>query len=402
MRNHRLAAVAVFALAVSTPACRSASSTAESTNEAPVAVAVETVASRTISDRYEAVGTLASKTTTVLSSQVMGRVASVRVKEGDLVKAGQVLVELDAREVTARSAGAQAGVAEAGQALVEVDRGIEAAKQSVVAAEANVRLARVTFERYQKLFEARSVSPQEFDEVESRFRIASAELERARTNVDMLQAKRQQVLSRIDQARAGATSSTVMLDYTRIAAPFAGKVVRKSVEPGTMASPGVPLLTLENDGAFQLEASVEESFAGRVAIGDPVPITIDALGSTEVPGVVTEVAPSSQAATRSVTVKIALEPVAGLRSGLFGTAFFAAGERTGVSLPTASIVERGQLTAAFVIDTDGRARLRFISIGKRVSDRVEVLSGLTEGERVAISNVGELTDGRAVTVESAS
>lgn len=402
MRIHNIATIAVIFAVALTPACRSTNRSAEATREAPVAVGVETVASRPIADRYEAVGTIASKTTSVLSSQVMGRVTAVRVKEGDRVKAGQVLVELDARDVTARSAGAQAGVAEAGQALVEVDRGIDAAKQGVVAAEANVRLARVTFERYRKLFEARSVSPQEFDEVESRYKVASAELERARTNVDMLQAKRQQVLSRIDQARAGATSSTVMLDYARIVAPFAAKVARKSVEPGTMAMPGVPLLTLENDGAFQLEASVEESLAGRVAVGESVAVRIDALGAAEVTGVVAEVAPSSDSASRSVIVKIALEPLDGLRSGLFGTAFFAAGERTGISVPTTAVVERGQLTAVFVLDGDSTARLRFVSVGRRVAQRVEVLSGLTEGERVAVSNVAELADGRAVTVQSAN
>lgn len=401
MRNPNIAAVAVVFLVALTPACRSTTRSAEGTREAPLAVDVETVASRPLADRYEAVGTIASKTTSVLSSQVMGRVTAVRVKEGDRVKAGQVLVELDARDVTARSAGAQAGVAEAGQALVEVDRGIDAAKQGVVAAEANVRLARVTFERYEKLYEARSVSPQEFDEVESRYRVASAELERARTNVEVLQAKRRQVVSRIDQARAGATSSAVMLDYTRIVAPFAAKIARKSVEPGTMAMPGVPLLTLENDGAFQLEASVEESFAGSVAIGESVAVRIDALGAAEVTGVVAEVAPSSDSASRSVIVKIALEPLEGLRSGLFGTAFFAAGERTGVSVPTTAVVERGQLTAVFVVDGDSTARLRFVSVGRRVAGRVEVLSGLTEGERVAVSNVAELADGRAVTAQSA-
>lgn len=402
MRNHNIAAVAVVFLFALTPACRSTTRSAEGTHEAPVAVDVETVSARPLADRYEAVGTIASKTTSVISSQVMGRVTAVRVKEGDRVKAGQVLVELDARDVTARSAGAQAGVAEAGQALVEVDRGIDAAKQGVVAAEANVRLARVTFERYEKLYEARSVSPQEFDEVESRYRVASAELERARTNVEVLQAKRRQVVSRIDQARAGATSSAVMLDYTRIVAPFAAKIARKSVEPGTMAMPGVPLLTLENDGAFQLEASVEESFAGSVAIGESVAVRIDALGAAEVTGVVAEVAPSSDSASRSVIVKIALEPLEGLRSGLFGTAFFAAGERTGVSVPTTAVVERGQLTAVFVVDGDSTARLRFVSVGRRVAGRVEVLSGLTEGERVAVSNVAELADGRAVTVQSAN
>ena len=402
MRNHNIATVGMILAIALTPACRGANRSAEATREAPVAVDVETVAQRPLADRYEAVGTIASKTTSVLSSQIMGRVTAVRVKEGDLVKAGQVLVELDGRDVAARSAGAQAGVAEAGQALVEVDRGIDAAKQGVVAAEANVRLAQVTFERYRKLFEARSVSPQEFDEVESRYKVASAELERARTNVDMLQAKRQQVLSRIDQARAGATSSTVMLDYTRIVAPFAAKIARRSVEPGTMAMPGVPLLTLENDGAFQLEASVEESFAGRVAIGESVAVRIDALGAAEVPGVVAEVAPSSNSASRSVIVKIALEPLDGLRSGLFGTALFAAGERTAVSVPTTAIVERGQLTAIFVVDGDSTARLRFVSVGRRVAQRIEVLSGLTEGERVAVSNVTELVDGRAVTVQSAN
>lgn len=400
MNVHRSRFVLIAAAGVALTTACGGSRQAAAPPSAPVSVTVETVAAKPFAEQYEAVGTVASTTTSVLSSQVTGRVTAVRVREGDAVRAGQVLVELDARDASARSAGAEAGVTEAGQALVEADRAIEAAKQGVTAAEASLRLATVTYERYRQLLAARSVSPQEFDEVESRWRVATAEVERARTNVTVLEARRLQVQSRIEQARAGARATAVTLDDTRIVAPFAGRVTRKTVDVGTMATPGTPLLVVENDGAYQLEASVEESFALRVMVGMAVPVRIDAVGLGDLGGTVAEVAPSADPASRSVIVKIALAPVPGVRAGMYGSAIFPAGERTAISVPAHAVVERGQMRALFVVDAENVARLRFVGLGKRAGDRIEVLSGLAEGERVVVANPSELTDGRPVVAQS--
>jgi multidrug resistance efflux pump len=346
--------------------------------------------------RYEAVGTVASKTTSPLASRIMGQVTAVRVREGDHVRAGQVLVEIEARDVAANVARAKASVAEAEQSLVEIDRAVEAAVQALAAAAANRDLAKVTYERYAKLVEARAVSRQEFDEVEARYKVAAAELERATANVEMQRARRSQTLARIEQARAESQGANVTLGYATIVAPADGIVVAKAAEVGMMAQPGVPLLTIENPSTYRLEASVEESRTARVELGAEVPVRIDALGGVDITGSVAEIMPAADPASRSVVVKIDLPATRGLRSGQYGVAAFPAGERVVTAVPRGALVERGQLAAVFVVDDSNVARLRFVTTGERSGDLVEILSGLDEGQRFVAENAGNLADGRKV------
>jgi multidrug resistance efflux pump len=374
----------------------------ERVEAAALPVRVEQVRLAATADQYDAVGTVASKTVTVLASQVMGRVVAVRVSEGDRVRPGQVLVEIDGRDVAAQAARARAGVAEAEHALAEVDRSIRAAESGREAAEAGRHLAQVTHDRYRRLLEERSVSQQEYDEVEARYKTAAAEAARAGSMVEALQAKRRQTLSRIDQAKAESRGASVALGYSTIAAPFGGIVTQKSVEVGAMATPGMPLVTVENDAAYRLEASVEESFAAKVLLGAEVPVRIDALGDLALLGRVAEIAPSADPASRSVIVKIDLPAGGGLRSGLYGKASFPVGERQAVTVPRAAIVERGQMAGVYVVDEQGAAHLRFVTIGAALGDRVEVLSGIGDGERVVVDEVGRLSDGVRVSVTAAT
>jgi multidrug resistance efflux pump len=326
----------------------------------------------------------------------MGQVTAIHVREGDHVRAGQVLVEIEARDVAANAARAKAGVAEAEQSLVEVDRAVEAAEQARVAAAANHDLAKVTYERYATLVEARAVSRQEFDEADARYKMASADLKRASTNVELQRARRSETLARIEQARAESQSATVTLGYATIVAPTDGIVVRKVAEVGMMAQPGVPLLTIENPSTYRLEASIEERFMARVRLSAKVPVRIDALGGPTITGSVAEIVPAADPASRSVVVKIDLPAMPDLRSGQYGIAAFPAGERAVIAVPRGALVERGQLTGIFVVDDSNIARLRFVTTGERSGDSVEILSGLDEGQRFVAGNAGNLADGRKV------
>lgn len=363
----------------------------------PVAVVTEVAGAVPLADTYEAVGTISSKSSAVLSSKTMGQVLAVHVREGDRVRAGQLLVEVDAREPSAQASKASAGRAEAERGLDEVDRSIAAAEQSLVAAEAQARLAKATFDRFAQLFDRRAVSRQEFDEAEARYTVAVAHAESARASVEAVRARRRMVQERIAQAGADVQSASVALTYPRVTAPFAGVVTRRSIDPGTMATPGMPLLTLEDERVYRLEASVEEAFAGQVRLGEVVPVTVAALGETRLVGRVAEIAPAADPASRSVTVKIDLPAASGLRSGLYGKAELARGSRTALTLPKSSLVERGQLVSVFVVDEQGTARLRVVTLGKDAGDRVEVLSGVSDGERVVVDGAGALADGRRVT-----
>ncbi|HKQ77790.1 MAG TPA: efflux RND transporter periplasmic adaptor subunit [Blastocatellia bacterium] len=357
---------------------------------------VERVSMSPVEDYYEATGTVRSKTTTVLSSKIMGTIISLRAREGDKVSAGQVIVEIDNRDANAQLQKAKAGLRQAQEGLAEVEQAINAAKSAQAAAEANQRLADSTHARYQSLFERKSVSPQEFDEAKAKQEMAEAEARRADDTLKMLAAKRQQALAGIDQAKAEVANVQVFVSYARITSPISGVVVAKHTEVGSTATPGAPLLTIEDGSRYRLEAAVEESQLGKIGLGQRARVRIDALGADHLEGGVSEITPVADPMSRSYTVKIDLPAGQSLRSGLYGVARFASGRRQAILIPQKAVAQRGQLVGVFVVDDAGVARLRLIKTGKSYGDSVEALSGLSDGERIVVDDVTNVRDGEKV------
>jgi len=361
---------------------------------------IEMVALQPIDESYEAVGTVRAKTSSIVSSKVMGNIVAMKVHEGDSVHAGQVIVEIDSREARIQTQRSGAGLVEMNGALDEVDRSIKAAESNRTAAAANRQLATSTFHRYQQLLERQSVSAQEFDEVRARYDVANAEAESASRVVQSLQAKRRQALARIDQAKADVAGSQVYSGYSRITAPIDGVVVSRQADVGSMAAPGAPLLTIENSSAYRLEAAVQESQINKIHLQDQVRVQIDALGQQELAGTVVEIVPAADPASRTYLVKISITLPGGsqqiIRSGLYGKARFITGQMQAMTIPRKAVVERGQLTSVYVVDQSGIAGTRLVQIGKTYSDRVEVLSGLREGEQIVVDGVAAVKDGSRV------
>jgi membrane fusion protein, multidrug efflux system len=317
-------------------------------------------------DSYEAVGTVRARTSSVISSKVMGYVRAVAVQAGDRVAEGQTVVTIEVRDLDAAGRQASAAVDEARAAAPEADHGAASAK-------ANLELARVTFSRIEGLFQKKSVSNQELDE-------AAARLKAAQAAHEMAAARRVQIDSRIAQAEQARQAAEVMRAYAEIRAPFAGVVTARSADPGVLATPGAPLLTIERAGAYRLEAAVGESRAMR--IGQAVEVTLDGVEKT-ISGRVAEIVPAVDAASRAYTVKIDLPAIAELRSGLFGRARFTLGTRQVLAVPAGAVSRQGQLQSVSVVE-NGAARVRLVTAGQERSGRVEVLSGLSAGEQVEV------------------
>jgi len=349
---------------------------------APVPVRTLVVEATPWPSVYEATGAVRARTAAAISSKVMGYVRDVKVSVGDLVRAGQLLISLDARDLEAAVRQAEAALAEAKSAIVEVDGAIAAAK-------AQLELAQATFRRMKDLHEKKSISDQEFDEAAAKVRMAEA-------NHQMALARRRQLDEKIQQAAEGVKSAAIMRGWAEIQAPFDGVVTEKMVEPGNLAAPGVPLLTIERSGAYRLEARLEESLLGSVRAGSDVEVELEALGKT-LPARVSEVVPAVDAASRAFLVKIDLPNLPGLRSGLFGRARFRTQARQVLAIPAEAVIERGQVRSVFVVEA-GRARSRLIALGERRGDRVEVLTGLAAGETIASPAPPALADGRRVEV----
>ncbi len=365
----------------------------------PQKVKIEKVQASPVEDTYEAMGTVRSKTISLLSSKVLGRIVSIHVREGDRVKAGQLLVEIDDREMKAQLQKSQAGLKEAQYALDEIEKAIRAGEAEKKAADARLALASSTLDRFKNLFERRSVSSQEFDEVQTKNTAAKSDADQASERVQALLAKKNQIIARIDQAKADTTNAEAFLSHTRILSPIDGIVTSKPADLGQMAVPGTHLLTVEDESHYRLEALVEESRIGRIHLGDPVSVSLDALGQKPMAGQVSEIVPALDPASRSTIIKIDLRAPDSstlFRSGLFGKARFIAGTKRVLTVPVHSVLEQGQLVFVYVVDPAKIAHMRLIQTGKRYGDRVEILSGLSEGDQVVLEPLSAVKDGAAV------
>ena len=339
-------------LALITAACSGERSGANIALERVTGISVMTVETATVPDYVVAVGTLRAAETSQLAAQMMGNILQIRVREGERVHRGQLLAVID--DALPRAAFDRAAAADL------------AAQHELSAAESDFSFAEATLHRYQILYDKKSVSPQEFDEIKARFQAAQARREMARAGQS--------------QAKAALQEARTTLAYSQILAPFDGLVTEKKVDLGALANPGTPIFTLEDFRRYRLEASVNETDFQYVHPGQPVPVHIDALGDRQVQGKVVEIVPASDPASRSFLVKIELPFDPALRSGLFGRVQFRRADRTALLIPRAAVVERGQLQGIYVIDQNRIAGLRYITLCKPTAEQIEVLAGLQAGE----------------------
>jgi RND family efflux transporter MFP subunit len=326
---------------------------------------------RNMPDGFEAVGTVQAAQTSILASQMMGNIVEIRVHEGDRVRRGQILAIIDDSQPRAA-----------------LDRAIAAdtaSQQQLAAADSELALADSTLQRFQTLYERKSISPQEFDEVKTRQQAALARRDMARANQE--------------QAKAALEQARTSLEYAQIRAPFDGVISEKKADVGTLASPGTPIFTVEDVRRYRLAAPINESDLSLVRVGQPFPVLIDAFGTVILKGKVVEIVPAADPVTRSFLVKIELPADTRLRSGLFGRVQFSRGERRALLVPQTAIVQRGQMQGVFLLDQNKIAALHYITVGKPIQNQIEVLAGLQSGDwLVAAPGTLEL-DGKRIEAE---
>ncbi len=361
-------------------ACREGPRKVEASSSEPVSVTVATVSSVDWPAISEASGTVRARTSTVIASKVMGYVREVKFRLGDQVASGQLLVVLDARDLDATYRQAQAARQEAVLATTE-------ANNAAASAQASLDLARITFQRMADLFQKKSVSNQEYDEANAKLKVAQA-------TYDMVVSRRGQAGAKLQQADEAVAAAAVVRGYSEIRAPFAGTVTEKQVEPGALAAPAAPLLTIEQAGALRLEVPVEESFLSTIRVGQAVTVKLDSLDQT-IAARVSDIVPSVDPTARAFTVKIDLPAVAHLRSGVYGRAQFAHGVRRTIVAPASAVAEQGQVQTVLVVE-DALARMRIVTTGQKQGDLVEILSGLNPGERIVSQRPAALADGARV------
>lgn len=310
---------------------------------------VERVVSTDIPARLEATGTVRARNSATLCARIAATVSRILVTEGEHVQRGRLLATLDAKESTAGAAGAEYAVEEA---------------------LARKTLADVTFERFSRLYDEQAVTRQE---------------------LDTRRAERDMAGRALARAREAARASGAVAGYTKIAAPLSGIVSAKMVDVGATVFPGMPLIAVEEEGRYRLEVSAPESLLGKVGVGQELPVSLGGIEG-QITGRVAEIVPKVNPVSRTFIVKLDI-PAKGVRSGQYGRAYLPLGEKKGITVPAKAVMERGQLTFVWAVGPRNIARMRLVKPGETYGNRVEILAGLSDGDRIVTAGNERVAEG---------
>lgn len=317
--------------------CKPASPAATAPGLPPVPVQLAIVESHGMTATEEVVGTVRAKLRAAVEAMIAGRIEALLVAPGQLVKQGETIASLDAREIKARLDSAQAVRDQATRDLQRISR----------------------------LVKDGASTASELDAVQARQRVSVAAVSEAET----------------------------MLGHARIVAPFDGVITRKLADVGDLATPGRPLVEIADPAQLRFESDVPEALLDRLQLGVKLPVRVSSLKDS-VEGAVSEIAPMAEAVSRTYLVKLDLPVIAGLRAGQFGRVSVPTGEAAVPHVPMSAVVQRGQLEYVYVVDA-GKAHLRLIRTGKPFGTDVEVVSGINAGERV-VADPSKVLDGQPV------
>lgn len=320
-----------------------------------VSAEVQVVKQAPLNVRAEAPGSVVSQDQIQVASRLMGYIREIKVQEGQTVKAGQLLFVVDPTDIQAQANQARAGLAQAEAALAD---------------------AKLDYERFGALYKEEAIPKAQWDKIRLQYQVAQ-----------------QQVAA----ARAGLGMATGQMRYASVVAPINGVVTQKMANAGDLATPGRPVLVIESLKKLQVRTQVGSDVYARIRVGDKVSIVRDDdAAQAPIVGVIAQVVPAADPASHSHLVKIDLPADSGLSSGSFVRAGFSVGSRNGIRVPAAALAERAGITGVFVVDAQGIARYRMVRTGAGEAGEVEILSGLTPGERVVVSHVDQLENGDKV------
>lgn len=326
----------------------------------------EMVQKQTITEWYDAVGTIRPKTETNIEAQIPAQITKVLITPGASVKKGDTIILLDNRQYTSRLESAREGLKAAQAAR-------EQANQALIAAKAGFTQAESEYNRVKKYFETQAATSQQLEQANAAYIKAQAGVKQAGESLIAAE-------SGIRQADEGVTEAKIALGYTVIKAPDDGELLKRMAEPGDMALPGKPLAVMRTSGSLRIEAYVREGLITKVNPGTELEVEIKTL-DIRTKAVVDEVVPYADPRTRTFLVKAELPEINGIYPGMYGKLLIPASEAQVFTVPSAAVKTVGQLKLVLVKDGDSW-RSRYIKAGAVIGDRVEVLSGLTENETV--------------------
>ena len=293
-------------------------------------------------------GTVMSTNQVQVASRLMGYIRTLTVREGQTVKAGQLLFQVDPTDIQGQVAQARAGLAQA---------------------QANLANARADYERFGNLYKEQAIPKQQWDQIQLRYQVAQEQ---------------------VAAAQAGYSTASAQMRYASVTSPIAGVVVQKMANPGDLAAPGRPVLVIEGQGKLQVQTQVPADVFSRIKVGDKVDVFA---GTRTLQGTIAQAVPVADPMSHTHTVKIDLPEGAGLDSGTFVRVGFAVGSAPQLRVPQAAVVDRAGMTGVFVVDRAGIAHFRLVRLGAAVGAEVEVQAGLNPGDTVVTSNLDQVENG---------
>ena len=343
-------------------------------------------------------GTVAALTVTQLAPKISGRILEIKVRPGAAVRRGQVMARLNDSEIQAKLGQARAALSTAeAQARQARAQGSEAqsrlgqARAGLSAAAAESARARADAERIGNLYRKEAATRQEYDGALAAKQTAEARVELAQNVIQEIESHLRETVNasvnsadaQINQARDALREAQSHLSDTILTAPYDSVVVSRNQEPGDMAQPGVPVITLQQSQFLRVEAAIPANCAGKIRLGNPL---IARVGQPprEIKVTVDEIQPAADPQTRTVVVKALLPADSGAQPGAFAWLRQACGHESVLLVPAAAVRRIGQLESVKLV-INGQARLRHVRTGKRFGDAVEILSGLNEGDSVLIA-----------------
>jgi RND family efflux transporter MFP subunit len=199
------------------------------------------------------------------------------------------------------------------------------------------------------------------------------------------------------RAQSAVAEASSLMSYVDLTAPFDGIITKKWADVGDLATPGKPLAAMEDPSALQMLADVPEALIANVSLGDHLPIHLATI-TNDILGTIAEISPVADPKSRTSLVKLDLPDEPGLRSGQFGRVAVPLGTASAIWVPTAAVIQRGQMELVFVL-AGGQAQLRLVKTGNRIGDEIELVSGLNAGEQIVTAGAAVLTDGQPVTLQ---
>ncbi|WP_163715190.1 efflux RND transporter periplasmic adaptor subunit [Mangrovibacterium lignilyticum] len=360
LNKTKLMLLAVTAVTFALSSCGSK----ENEKKAPEHTIKATIATAQLTDYpviYSFSGKLQADKQSNLSTRIMGQVQKVYVKPGQQVKAGDLLIQIRNQDILAKQAQVEANKVEATTAYESAEKDLK---------------------RFEALYKSNSASEKEMDDIRSRYQMAKARVE---------------AVNQMDQEVQES------LRYAAIRAPYNGVITGKFVQDGDMANPGMPLLSIESPNQWKVFARIPENEIAQLQLNAPVKVQFSSVPGLEVQGTISEINPSSTNTGSQFEAKILLNTSSSeakqFYTGMFATVNYEQGTQPMVLIPQSSLVTRGQLVGLYTVSQAGTSLLRWVRTGKSHGDSIEILSGLTDGEKYILSSEGKLVDGALVVTQ---